>query len=304
MCYRITFVAIALLTVTSVACPARAAALHTVSIQADGRDELRIGGGTLTVRHFSWQLPTDLVVDGSARPLTWVGSTSAPVAVPINGDYWVRKSAGRDRGWAVQRADGFALTTVDNPNGDDRYAFDFYATPEANSIDWMRVLGGAATPGRMSFAGTGGYVPRPAGEQTSFRVEIDGTDELTFVEGNLVVRHISWQQPTSITINGVSHALTFSNGLSNPIALNLPDRFQFTQTAGRTTLYPVDTPVGLLVGADDELLGPDAYAWTITAIPEPSVAWLIGLGALTLGRVRGGSRHPRLPTRARIARVR
>jgi hypothetical protein len=304
MSHRIMSVLGALFIMTWVTCPARAAALHTVSIRADGRDELRIGGGTLTVQHFSWQLPTDLVVDGSSEPLTWVGSTSAPVAVPIGGDYWVRKSAGRDRGWAVQRADGFALTTVDNPNGDDRYTFDFYAAPEANSTDWMRVLGGAATPGRMSFAGTGGYVPRPAGEQTSFRVDIDGTDELTFVGGNLVVRHISWQQPTSITINGVSHALTFSNGLSNPIALNLPERFQFTQTAGRTTLYPVDTPAGLLIGADDELLGPDTYAWTITAVPEPSVAWLIGLGALALGRVRGGSRRCLFPMRAGVAGVR
>ena len=34
---------------------AQTAPQHTVSILADGRDELRIGGGGLVVRHFSWQ---------------------------------------------------------------------------------------------------------------------------------------------------------------------------------------------------------------------------------------------------------
>jgi hypothetical protein len=263
-----------------------AAPLHTVSIRADGRDELRIADGDLTVQHFSWQLPTDLVVDGSSKALTWSGNTSAPVAVPITGDYWVRKSAGRDRGWAVQRADGFALTTVDNPNGPDVYAFELHAAPGANTTDWMRVMGAGASPGRMNYVGTSGYVPQSPGTATMFSVDIDGTDELMFVNGNLVVRHISWQAPTSITINGTSYPLTFTNNLSNPIPLNLPDEFQFTQTAGRTALYPVQTPVGFVVGADDELLGPGTYAWSISAVPEPSALLLMALGAAAMLRPR------------------
>lgn len=261
-----------------------AAPLHTVAIQADGRDELRIADGALTVQHFSWNLPTGLVVDGIARPLTWSGNTSAPVPVPITGDYWVRKSAGRDRGWAVQRSDGFALTTVDNPNGDDLYAFELHAEPAARASAWMRVLGGGATPGRMAFAGTSGYVPRSAGEATTFRVDIDGTDELMFLNGALVVRHISWQAPTSISINGVSYPLTFTGEFSNSIPLNLPDNFQFSQTAGRTALYPVQTPVGLIVGADDELLGPDTYAFTIVAVPEPLGLWAVSIAMIGLAR--------------------
>ena len=269
--------------------PALAAPLHTVSIRADGRDELRVAGGNLVVQHFSWQFPTDLVVDGVARPLAWNGNTSAPVPVPITGDYWVRKSAGRDRGWAAQRDNGFALATVDNPNGGDLYAFELHAAPGAETIDWMRVLGGAATPGRMNFAGESGYEARAPGSVTTFRVEVDGTDELMFVGGNLVVRHVSWQAPTAIRINGVSHPLTFSNNLSQPIPLALPEEFQFVQTGGRTSLYPVQTPVGLLVGADDELLGPDVYTWTIVAVPEPSgglvVVGAVG-GAMCAGRRR------------------
>jgi hypothetical protein len=288
-----------LATGTSVA----AAPLHTVSIRADGRDELRIANGNLVVHHFSWQLPTDLAVDGVPKPLTWSGNTSAPVPVPIGGDYWVKKSSGRDRGWAAQRADGFALTTVDNPNGDDLYAFELHAAPGANTTDWMRVRGGGATPGLMNFAGTSGYAPQAPGTETTFSLEVDGTDELMFVDGNLVVRHISWQNPTSIRINGVAHALRFSNDLSDPIPLALPEGFQFVQTGGRTTLYPVETPVGLLIGADDELLGPDTYAWKLVAVPEPSAALLFVAGAAGMMAARTRRRPARTPDRV-VARRR
>ena len=67
--------------------PAQTAPQHTVSILADGRDELRIGGGGLVVRHFSWQLPTDLVVDGVARPLAW--SRGERLLLVRRGDPWL-----------------------------------------------------------------------------------------------------------------------------------------------------------------------------------------------------------------------
>ena len=279
-------------TLFAVAAGAQSTPQHTVSIDADGRDELRIGGGNLVVRHFSWQLPTDLVVDGVARPLTWNGNESAPVVVPIAGDYWVRKSSGRDGGYAVQRQDGFALAAIDNLNGNDVYTFELHGAPGANTTDWMRVRGGGATPGLMDFAGTSGYVPRPAGEATTFSLNLDGSDELMFVNGNLVVRHLSWQQPASITINGVSHPLTFNNNLSQPIPLALPDRFEFVQTGGRTILYPVETPVGLMIGAADELLGPDVYTWTLVAVPEPASMLLIAAGITVLLRPRRSSTGP------------
>jgi hypothetical protein len=254
-------------------------AQHTVSINSDGRDELRISNGNLVVHHFSWGLPTDLTVNGVARPLTWNGNTSDPVAVPITGDYWVRKSDGRDGAYAVQRADGFALAVADNPNGNDLYEFEFSTAAEADSTEWMRVLGGGATPGRMDFVGTPGYVPQAAGTETTFSLNVDGTDELLFVNGSLVVRHLSFLNPTSLTINGVPQALTFNGNTSEPIPLNLPDRFQFEQLDGRTTLYPLQTPAGLVIGADDELLGPDVYSWRIVAIPEPAALSVVFAGA-------------------------
>jgi hypothetical protein len=260
---------------------------HTVSIRSDGRDELRISGGNLVVQHFSWGLPTGLVVDGAARPLTWNGNASAPVPVPITGDYWVRKSAGRDRGYAVQRPNGFALAASDNPNGDDRYEFQLFHAPGANTTDWMRVRGGGATPGLMHFPGTTGYAPRPAGSETTFGLNVDGTDELIFTNGSLVVRHVSWQQPTSLFINGVPRTLTFHGDLSEPIPLTLPDHFQFSQVGGRTPLYPVQTPLGLVLSADDELVGPDVYTWKLVAVPEPAgVVAGLGLAAFLGARRR------------------
>jgi hypothetical protein len=173
----------------------------------------------------------------------------------------------------------------------------------------MRVLGGAATPGRMSFAGAAGYAPQAPGTETTFSVEIDGTDELVFAGGNLFVRHVSWQYPTAITINGVSHPLHFTGDLSDPIPLTLPDDFQFVQTDGRTALYPVQTPVGLLVGADDELLGPDVYAWKLVAVPEPS-ALLLAAAAAAAGllpprprRAKNGVREVSNPLEVPTARA-
>jgi hypothetical protein len=253
-----------------VASSARAAALHTVSISVDGRDELRISNGSLVVEHFSWSLPNNLVVDGAAQTLSWNGNTSTPISVPITGDYWVRKTLGRDGGYAVRRSDGFALAAADNPNGGDGYEFQLFAAPGANTTEWMHVLGAGATPGRMSYPGTAGYVPQAPGTETTFALTVDGTDELMFVNGSLVIRHLSWSNPASLTINGVPQTLTFNGNLSDPIPLTLPDDFQFTQLGGRTSLYSVQTPVGLLIGADDELLGADTYTWKVVAIPEPA----------------------------------
>src|SRR5258705_11595528 len=177
-----------------------AAPQHTVSIQADGRDELRISNGSLVVEHFSWSLPANLTVDGVPKALSWNGNTSSSLAVPISGDYWVKKTLGRDGGYAVQRSDGFALAASDNPNGGDLYEFQLFAAPEANTTQWMHVVGAGATPGRLNFAGTSGYTSQPLGTQTTFSLTVDGTDELMFVNGNLVIRHLSSNNPAALTI--------------------------------------------------------------------------------------------------------
>jgi hypothetical protein len=262
-------------------------------MQVDGRDEIRISNGSLVVEHFSWSLPNGLVVDGVPKTLTWNGNTSSPLPVPITGDYWVKKTLGRDGGYAVQRSDGFALAASDNPNGGDSYEFQLFAAPEANTTDWMHVTGAGGTPGRMNFVGTPGYVPQPLGAETTFSLTVDGTDELMFVNGNLVIRHLSWNNPTALMINGVPQAITFNGGMSNPIPMTLPDGFQFTQLSGRTTLYPTQTPVGLLIGADDELLGADTYTWKLVAVPEPaSVLGVLAIAMFTAMRrstdARGG----------------
>jgi hypothetical protein len=113
-----------------------------------------------------------------------------------------------------------------------------------------------------------------------FSLTVDGTDELMFVNGALRIRHLSWDNPTSLTIDGVPRPLNFSGNLSDPIPLTLPDDFQFTQLGGRTTLYPTQTPVGLLIGADDELLGADTYTWKLAAVPEPASA--LGIATMAI----------------------
>jgi hypothetical protein len=139
--------------------------------------------------------------------------------------------------------------------------------------------------------------------QHTVSIRADGRDELRIGRGELVVRHFSWGLPPSITINGVTHPLTFQNNLSQPIPLALPDRFEFVQTGGRTILYPVETPVGLMIGASDELLGPDVYTWTLVAVPEPTAIGLPAAGLAALLR-RGrrcttGGRRIRGPTALR-----
>jgi hypothetical protein len=266
-----------------------APALHTISIRSDGRDELQISNGALIVQHFSWSLPTELTIDGVSQPLTWNGNTSLPIAVPtIAGDYWVTQSKGRDQAYAVQRSNGFVLTADDNPNGSDVYEYQLYAAPQANTADWMYVRGAGATPGHMNLAGATGYVPWPAGAATTFSLTVDGTDKLTITGGNLQIQHIAWSNPTSLMINGVPQPLTFNNNLSDAIPLSLPDDLQFTQLGGRSALYAVQTPLGLTIGADDELVGADVYTWAVTAVPEPSSSLLfIGIGALSfIGRRR------------------
>jgi hypothetical protein len=268
-----------------------AAPQHTVSILADGRDELRISNGSLVVEHFSWSLPSSLVVDGVPRTLTFNGNTSSPISVPIAGDYWVKKTQGRDGGYAVQRGDGLALAASDNPNGADTYEFQLFAAPEANTTEWMHVIGAGATPGRMSFAGTPGYTSQPSGTETTFSLSVDGTDELMFVNGNLVIRHLSWSGPAALTINGVPQTLTFNGDTSDPIPVTLPDDFQFTQLGGRTTLYPTQTPLGLVIGADDELLGADTYTWKVVAVPEPAGALAIAAAAMLTAMRRPARRR-------------
>jgi hypothetical protein len=266
--------AVAALCVLASAAVTRAAALHTVSLLSDGRDEMRVAGGSMTVEHLSWSLPSNLQVDGVARSLSWNGNTSNPIAVPVAaaGEYWVRKTAGRDGGYAVQRASGFALATVDNPNGGDTYQFELHASPATATTDWMRVrAGNGNVAGAFDFTGVGGYVPAaPNATDITFSLSVDGSDELMFTNGSLVVRHLSWDNPTSLLINGQPQALTWNGNTSNAIPLNLPDHFQFTQLAGRSTLYPVETPLGMVIGAADELVGADTYRWKLTPVPEPT----------------------------------
>src|SRR5262245_37561832 len=101
-------------TIVSLVGDARAAMpQHVVSLNVDGRDEMRIAGGNLTVEHLSWSQPTNLVVNGLPQSLSWNGNTSNPILTAISGDYWVRKSLGRDGAYAVQRSNGFALVASD-----------------------------------------------------------------------------------------------------------------------------------------------------------------------------------------------
>jgi hypothetical protein len=269
---------------------AQADPLHTLSIQSDGRDEMRVSGSSMTVEHSSWGFPSALMIDGVATPMTFSGNTSNSIAVPLSGDYWVKKSLGRDGGYAVQRSTGYALASVDNPDGSDVYQFDFYNAPQENTTDWMHVVGAGATPGHMLYSGTAGYGSQPLGTTTTFSLTVDGGDEVMFTGGNLVIRHLSRENPTALTINGVAQTLNFTGNLSNAIPLSLPDDLQFAQTGGRVTLYPVETPLGLLIGANDELVGADVYTWTITAVPEPaSLITLLVMGiplALTRQRHR------------------
>src|SRR5437762_10470067 len=80
---------------------------HTVALDVDGRDETAISGGNLIIQHYSWGLPSNLRVDGVAQPLNWNGNTSNTIPVPISGDWWIKKSVGRDGGYATQLAVGY-----------------------------------------------------------------------------------------------------------------------------------------------------------------------------------------------------
>jgi hypothetical protein len=212
--------------------------LHTASITSDGRDELRVTGGNMVVEHSSWGLPSGLKVNNVAQTMNFTGNTSNTISVPFSGDYWIKKTLGRDGGYAVQRSNGYALAVADNPDGSDTYQFDFFSTPQENTTDWMHVIGAGATPGHMNFTGKSGYVSQTLGTVTTFSLTVDGTDEVTFVGGNLVIRHLSRNNPASLLINGVLQTLTFTDNLSNAIPLTLPNDLQFQQTSGRVVLYP------------------------------------------------------------------
>jgi hypothetical protein len=253
-----------------------AAAQQTLSLVVDGGDEIRVSNGSLTIQHFTWQYPWDLVVNGVPQPLAWNGNTSQPVSTSLTGNYWVRRTAGRDGGYAVQRPDGFAIAIADNQNGHDTYAFEFADAPGSNTTDWMYVRSGGGPAGHFDFAGVPGYAAQPFASTTTFEIVIDGNDELVFSDGSLRIRHLSWQHPWSLSINGSPVPLSFNNNLSSPIPLNLPEGFVFTQLSGRAALAPVKTPLGLLIGAADEQVGHDTYRFTIAAVPEPGPVALLG----------------------------
>ncbi|MDB5355737.1 MAG: hypothetical protein JWN24_2190 [Phycisphaerales bacterium] len=273
-----------------------AASPQTVSLNVDGRDEMHFSNNSLTIKHLSWAYPDTLVIDSIPKPLSFNGDTSNSIPVPTSGVYWVKKTAGRDGGYAVQTSDGFMLAAIDNPNGPDTYRFQLADAPGAVSTDWMHVTANPAGPANVhSFNGLNGYDPgTPAGSVITFSLTVDGTDELQFVGGNLVIHHLSWDDPTSLTINGQSKQLIWTNNFSNPIPLHLPDQFAFAQLSGRSPLYAVDTASGLLVSAADELVGNDTYRFTLTAVPEPSATFALCLGGtLLLKRRRGrpSTRH-------------
>jgi len=50
--------------------------------------------------------------------------------------------------------------------------------------------------------------------------------------------------------------------------------------------------VGFMIGAADELLGPDVYTWTLVAVPEPASMLLIAAGVMVLLRPRRTPHRP------------
>jgi hypothetical protein len=261
----------------------------SVSVVVDGRDELRFSsGGVLTAHHFSWSHPSDLVVDGVGRPLSWVGNVSAPVGVSVSGEYWVRKVAGRDSGYAVQRGDGFMLAISDNPNGADVYGFEFAAVPGGKTFDWMHVTANPVGPaGEFSFAGVPGYGGVAAGTEITVSLDVDGTEELLFTGQGMVIRHLAWELPAGLVVDGAARGLMWAGNVSQALPLAMGERVRFEQIGGRSTLYAVETAAGLLVSANDELVGADRYTFRLTVVPEPGRV-LGGLVMLGFGLRRRG----------------
>jgi hypothetical protein len=259
-----------------------ASADHVISLTVDGRSEMvfdwapgRFGDGTvMRVNHISWGKPANLVIDGAAVELIWDGNKSQPIQFPLTGEYWVRKSKGRDGGYAIQTLDAFTLACVDNPDGADSYVFELYSEPSQMSTEWMRVnVNGGLPTGRFDLSGMPGFVDGFSdGSQIEFSAMIDGSEEFVFADGNLVIQHLSWSEPVDFRIDRLPIPLFWMNNYSQQIPVVLPSRFQIIQTSGAGTIYPVETPVGLLLSVADESKGTDLYSWKIVAVREPAAS--------------------------------
>lgn len=244
---------------------------HTISLIADGRSEVVISGNQLVVNHLSWAKPTNLTVDGSPIDLTWQGSTSGPVPCPVAGEYWIRKSRGRDGGYAVQIPGGFLLVCIDNPNGTDKYVFELHSEPLELSTDWMRVDSRGGYPFvYYDLTGVAGFVDDlPGGFEIEFSVVVDGSDEFIFSNGALVIRHLAWGAPGDLFyLDGEQVLLSWTDGQSQPMPVVLPGRFELIQTGGRRAVYPVETAGGFVLSVADEDVGADLYSWKMVALPE------------------------------------
>jgi hypothetical protein len=241
---------------------------HTIALTLDGRSEINFFNDVLNVKELTWGKPTNLIVDGVPQSMVWENNLTTPVSFPLSGEYWIKKVSGRDGGYAVQTAQGFYLGIIDNPNGAATYNFEMRRTPEEISSDWMRVNADGGLPfGKFDLTGKTGFANNiPMGTEITFSGNIDGTNEFIFRNGKLVIRNLSWGPSISnFMINGQTVSLIWTNGLTQEIPLTLPEKFQFSQTTGRCTMYPVETADGFVLSLADEPVGGDNYAWKIVA---------------------------------------
>jgi hypothetical protein len=240
----------------------------------------------LQINHVSWAKPKNLVIDDTPIDLIWEGNTSQPIPLPLIGDYWVRKSQGRDGGYAVRTSDAFLLACVDNPNGAANYVFELSSEPSEISTDWMRVnVGGGLPTGQFDLTGMPGFVDGfLSGSQIEFSAVIDGSAEFIFSDGTLVIKHLNWNKPFDFYIDEQPASLFWTDNNSQQIPIVLPNIFEVIQTGGRGSIYPVETANGLLLSVADEDKGSDLYSWKIVAVSEPAATAEHVIGLTVDGR--------------------
>jgi hypothetical protein len=252
-----------------------ASAEHIIALEVDGRSEMvftwapgRFTESTiLLINHLSWAKPSNLIIDETPINLVWEGNTSQPIFFPLAGEYWIRKSQGRDGGYAVQTSDSFLLACIDNPNGTDNYVFELHSNPLQISSEWMRIdVSGGLPIGCFDLTGLPGFVDGFAyGSEIAFSAMIDGSEEFIFSDGYLVIKHLNWRKPSDFYIDGQSVPLSWTDNYSQQIPITLPNTFDVIQTGGRGTIYPVETANGLLLSVADEIHEADSYSWKIVA---------------------------------------
>ena len=246
---------------------------HIISLTIDGRSEIvfnRMADRSedriaMQVNHISWSKPSNLIIDNTPIDLIWEGNTSQQIPLALAGEFWVRKSQGRDGGYAIQTYEAFLLACVDNPNGADNYVFELYSGPSEISAEWMRVNANGGLPiGCFDLTGMTGFVDGLSyGSKIEFSARIDGSEEFIFSNGNLVIKHLNWNKPVDFYIDEQPVFLTWTDNYSQQIPIALPDKFRVIQTDGRRTIYPVETAAGLVLSVADENNGADLYSWKI-----------------------------------------